>query len=104
MLATPTTSEMPVPVKNEPVNVSALILSQAGQTLRLRFAEVDNVAPFQLGVDNVSLDVAPVPEPSSLTLMGIGAFGLVSYHLLRRKGTRSQKRGDPRAETLGGPA
>ena len=89
---------------NFAVDVSALTLSQAGQTLRLRFAEVDNVAPFQFGVDNVSLEVSAVPEPSSLTLMGIATFGLISYHLLRHKGTRSRKRGDPTTETLGGPA
>jgi len=81
------------------VDVTQLIRSQAGQALRLRFAEVDNVAAFQFGVDNVSLEVAPVPEPAGFTLMGIGAFGLISYHLLRRKGTRSRGRSGLTAET-----
>jgi hypothetical protein len=88
---------------NFAVDVSALLLSQVGQTLRLRFAEVDNIAPFQFGVDNVSLEAAPVPEPAGLTLMGIGAFGLISYHLLRRKGAQSRKRGDRTAEAAGEP-
>ena len=34
-------------------DISAL-LAQVGQTLRLRFAETDNVFTFQMGVDNVS--------------------------------------------------
>src|SRR5258706_1779815 len=36
-------------------NLSALFGAHAGETLRLRFAEVDNLFTFQLGVDNVSL-------------------------------------------------
>ena len=56
------------------VNVSSLMASQAGQTLRLRFAEIDNLNFFQFGVDNVSL-VASVPEPSSVVMMGSGLMG-----------------------------
>jgi len=51
-----------------------------GQTLRLRFAEVDNVAPFNLGVDNV--DINAVPEPSSW-IMVCGA--MVGLGLMRRR-------------------
>jgi hypothetical protein len=54
------------------VDVSSLLAAQAGQTLRLRFAEADNIFTFQLGVDNVSLSA--VPEPSSLVLYGVGAL------------------------------
>ena len=57
------------------------------------------------GNRGVVFQITAVPEPSGLTLMGIGAFGLISYHLLRRKGTRSRKRGDPTAdEARSGPA
>jgi hypothetical protein len=60
------------------INVGALLAAQGGQTLRLRFAEADNIFTFQLGVDNVSL--AAVPEPSSLVLCGIGTLlGLGCY-------------------------
>ena len=49
--------------------------------------------------------ITAVPEPTGLTLMGIGGFGLLAYHLLRRKGTRSRKQGGPTAdEARSGPA
>jgi hypothetical protein len=59
-------------------NLSALLAANAGQTLRLRFAEVDNVNLFQFGVDRVSLDAstATIPEPATLTLVGLGICGL----------------------------
>ncbi len=54
-------------------DLSALFAANPGETLRLRFAETDNVLPFQFGVDNVSLESVSVPEPaSSLVLLGIG--------------------------------
>ena len=43
-------------------DISALLGSQVGQTLRLRFAETDNVFTFQMGVDDVRFGV---PEPAS---------------------------------------
>ena len=52
-------------------DVSALLAANAGQTLRLRFAAVDNVGPFRFGVDAVSLEPA-VPEPTLLALLGMG--------------------------------
>jgi hypothetical protein len=60
------------------VNVSALLQANAGQTLRLRFAEVDNVAPFNLGVDSVSINesASGVPEPGSVVLVVVGLVGL----------------------------
>jgi len=67
------------------VDVSPLIISQAGQTLRLRFAEVDNIFSFQLGVDNVSLEATPVPEPAGLALLGTGLLTLFAYSRLHHK-------------------
>jgi hypothetical protein len=64
------------------INLTALLGgANLGQTLRLRFAETDNLAPFQFGVDNVAFAAAPaaeVPEPASLILIGTGfaALGL----------------------------
>ena len=54
------------------VDVTSLLNAHLSETLRLRFAEVDNVFTFQLGVDNVALDVGAsqtVPEPASWVLM-----------------------------------
>jgi len=61
------------------MDISSLLAAQAGQTLRLRFAEVDNILPFQLGGDGVS--IASVPEPSSWALCVIGIIlGFARYN------------------------
>jgi len=77
-----------------PADLTALLTGLAGQTLRLRFAEVDNQFFLNVGVDNVSLDAAAVPEPSTLlgALLGGAATGAA---LIRRgrKGGASVSRG-----------
>jgi hypothetical protein len=59
-------------------DVAGLLQAHAGQTLRLRFAEVDNVFIQNLGVDAVSLAInaAPIPEPATvwMLLAGLGAL------------------------------
>jgi hypothetical protein len=64
-------------------DVTTVLLAHQGQTLRLRLAEVDNVAPFNLGVDNVDINQV-VPEPSSW-IMTVGA--LLGVSLVRRRTT-----------------
>ena len=54
-----------------------------GGTFQLRFAEVDNQGNFNQGVDNVSI-LTTVPEPSTLALLGIGAFAVIGYVWRRR--------------------
>jgi hypothetical protein len=54
------------------IDVGALLAANAGQTLRLRFAEVDNVNFFNFGVDAVSLTI--IPAPATLGLLGIGVL------------------------------
>lgn len=57
------------------LDISILLQSHQGETLRLRFAETDNVNLFNFGVDNVSL-TTPVPLPPSLILAFSGFAGL----------------------------
>jgi hypothetical protein len=62
------------------IDITALLQAQQGQTLRLRFAEVDNVNAFNLGVDAVSINadvvVEPIPEPSSWIMVTGALLGL----------------------------
>ncbi len=58
-------------------DITAVLAANDGQTLRLRFAETDNVFPFQLGVDDVRITGGTaVPEPGSFALAGLALLGL----------------------------
>lgn len=73
-------------------NLDSVFSAYLGETLRLRFAETDNLGPFQLGVDNVSLDTpVSVPEPGSIALLGLGfvAFWYGCHVQLKNKTYRS---------------
>jgi hypothetical protein len=58
------------------VDVSTLLQTLQGQTVRLRFAEVDNVFTLNLGVDAVEVRVVPEPSTWLLTIGAIAALGL----------------------------
>ena len=69
------------------VDITSLLNAHVGSTLRVRFAEVDNVFTFQMGVDNVDvITSAPgaVPEPSSW-LLTCGAFAVLGLTARRRR-------------------
>jgi len=53
-------------------DLTSFLRAHAGETLRLRFAEVDNQLTMNFGVDNVSLNATAVPEPSSLFGLSVG--------------------------------
>ncbi len=55
-------------------DISALLAANAGQTLRLRFTAVDNVAPLRVGVDAVSIETGTVPEPTTLAMLGLASL------------------------------
>lgn len=60
------------------VDITSLLQAHAGQTLRLRFAEVDNLGPLLFGIDNVSIDLPGVPDggtPIFFLAAGLGAIG-----------------------------
>jgi hypothetical protein len=64
-------------------NVRNSLLANAGQALRLRFAEVDNVGTLQFGVDDVSFQT--VPEPPSLVMGGLAFSLLLGYGLFKAR-------------------
>ena len=65
------------------IDITSLVNANLGNPMRVRFAETDNMGPLQAGVDNVNL--AAVPEPSSLILVASGGlFGLVAVLRQRR--------------------
>ena len=68
---------LPSGYANYSFQIASVLNANVNRTLRLRFAEVDNVAPFQLGVDNVSLETSAVPEPASFVTAGFGVLGLL---------------------------
>lgn len=66
------------------VDVTSVLNSHLNSPLMLRFAEVDNVNLFQLGVDNVDfVAAAPVPEPASFAVAFSGIAALVVVRRLR---------------------
>jgi hypothetical protein len=68
------------------VNVRNSLLSNIGQTLRLRFVEVDNIDTLQLGVDAVAFQA--IPEPSSLVTAGFGSSLLLAGGLFKARRPR----------------
>ncbi len=73
---------IPNPYTSYLFDITALV--GGGGTFDLRFAEVDNSGNLNLGVDNVSILVTAVPEPSTLLLLGTGLIGLVGYSRRKR--------------------
>ena len=58
-------------------DIGAVLGAHSGELLRLRFAETDNLAQMQLGVDNVAIGaVSAIPEPASTALLAVGLAAL----------------------------
>lgn len=72
-------------------DVTTLLTSYEGQTLRLRFAAVDNVAPMNFGVDDVHLQArtSAVPDglPASALWIALTAVAALHAGFRRRPAT-----------------
>jgi len=71
------------------IDITDLLNANLNQSLRLRFAEVDNVNMFQFGVDNVALEFGnptdvPEPAPALLILAGLAAAAMSRRGAMRR--------------------
>lgn len=66
------------PYQTYSFDLSSVLAAPGSYTLR--FASVANEGQLQLGIDNVSLSVTPVPEPESyaMFLAGLGLMGLIA--------------------------
>ncbi len=60
-------------------DISGILAAHDGETLRLRFAETDNVSPFQMGVDDVRIEAkgGTIPEPAGGSLLGLALGAMV---------------------------
>lgn len=82
LFTTPAGSALITGYNTVSMDISALLAANEGQSLRLRFAETDNLFSFQMGVDDVRITGANgVPEPSSIALASLGLLWLA----LRRR-------------------
>ncbi len=92
ILATLLHTEEGDPESLEPETLTADLSAYAGQTVRLRMAEVDNESPFHSGVDAVSISgSAPPPPPPPPPAAPSNAFTFGNLTLNKRKGTATLK-------------
>lgn len=92
ILATLLHTETGDPTFLEPKMLSADLTGFGGQTVRLRFAEVDNEGPFNAGVDAVSITGPPPPPvltPAPATPSNAFTFGKLKLN--KKKGTATLK-------------
>jgi hypothetical protein len=66
------------------IDVSSHLLMMQGKKLRLRFAAVDNVAPFNFGVDRVDINVIPEPSTWIMTFAALLGAGFLCKRLRKQ--------------------
>jgi hypothetical protein len=68
------------------VDITGLVNANLGNVLRLRFAETDNLAQLQAGVDQVGIaEISDIPEPSTVLTLASGCLLGLMLVLRRRK-------------------
>jgi hypothetical protein len=66
------------------VDITGIVNSNVGQSLRIRFAEVDNIFTFQLGVDDVDIITSEIPEPATW-MTALSALAMLRIARRRRQ-------------------
>lgn len=87
-----TSTELVTQTFDDPATLAAFLNANAGNTLRLRIGIAESTLPWSTGVDNISLMAdaeTPIPEPSTMGLLGLGAASLVFAGF--RRSRRSEK-------------
>ena len=74
LFATTTSTPAVTGYVNFDIDITAILQAHAGETLRLRFAETDNVNFFNFGVDNVRFNVIPMPTTILIAAPGLAAL------------------------------
>lgn len=101
IIATLLHTEAGDPETLEPETLTADLSAYAGQTVRLRMAETDNVSPFHAGVDAVSISgSAPPPPPPPVPPAPSNVFSFGNLTLNKQKGTATLKVNVPGPGTL----
>jgi hypothetical protein len=106
ILATLLHTEEGDPEEMEPTTLTADLSPFAGQTVRLRLAEVDNEGPFNAGVDVVSVSGSAPPPPVSPPVPApappppSNAFTFGKLKLNKKKGTATLQVNVPGAGSL----
>ena len=90
ILATVFATKSGDPTSMAPTTLTADLPAFAGQTVRLRFAEVDNIGEFNAGLDSVAIQSTP---PSNTAILGRPLFN-------KKKGTAKLPVTVPGAGTL----
>lgn len=88
VLQSSTSDPLTIPYTTLSTDLTALLQAHEGQTLVLRFGEVDNQSFYNFGVDSVSLAVTAAPEPPTLAVFVAGMAGLGM--LVRRRDRRAK--------------
>ncbi len=87
ILQSSTSDPLTIPYTTSITNLTSLLQGYEGQTLVLRFGEVDNQGIYNFGVDSVGLIVnaASVPEPAPLGWFAVALTGLGALARRRRR-------------------
>jgi hypothetical protein len=86
------------PSSMAPKTLTADLTPFGGQTVRLSFAEVDNEAPFNAGVDSVAVITPAPPPPPPSAPSNVFTFGKLKLN--KKNGTATLKVNVPGAGTL----
>lgn len=76
-----------------PRGFTSVLSPDPEQTVDVLRITMNRNATSSYNADNISVSTSAIPEPAGLTLLGLGALGLLGYGRRRRRARRPKKRG-----------